>query len=104
MRDFVNLASVPIEEDCISVEPSGVYVDSMKKECNVFKHQLMRMFPTVSFRVKSFPHDFGVYSEVVACYDDINEEMMEEAWSVQDELPSHWDKAALAELRELGMG
>ena len=103
MRDFINIGSVPIDEDCAQVGRDDYYEQS-KRECNAFKHQLYRVFPemhetaTGQFIVKSFPHDFGTYREVVAVYDDEDAEAMDVAFRAESETPEYWDFEAKREL------
>ena len=43
--EYLELGSTPYEEDCVQVEPSGAYINHMKKECNRYKEQLKKQFP-----------------------------------------------------------
>lgn len=100
-EDYVELSCSPIEEDCAQVG-SDDYHARARKECQVFKDQLARQFHPlpdgVRLGIKSFPHDFGNYYEVVAYYVEDNEEATDFAWSMQDNLPEKWDDIARKEL------
>jgi len=84
----------------------------------VFKEQLERKFPDGEFVVKSFPHEFGTYFEVVAYFED--EERIdfnfgtyevdrdtkalrarEAAFEAEANTPTNWDKEAKAKLADL---
>ena len=97
MRDYVNIGATPADELC---EQLGPAYDPMKarKECLAFKHQLERVFPKASFGVKSFPHDFGTYMEVVAFFEDEDAASVEAAFEAERATPERWDEEALREL------
>jgi hypothetical protein len=44
-----------------------------------------------NFAIKSNPHDFGSYYEVVVYYNDDNEEAAEFAYMVERNLPETWE-------------
>jgi hypothetical protein len=50
------------------------------------------------FRLKSFPHDFGSYHEVVMSFDPAVRTAAEFACRVEANLPAEWDELAKAEL------
>ena len=41
--------------------------------------------------IKSNPHDFGTYLDVVCWYDDDNEEAADYAWGLESMAPATWD-------------
>lgn len=100
MRDYVDIGSVPAAEDC---EQLGPNYDPTKarRECRAFINQLRRQFGeepgSARLAIKSNPHDFGTYMEVVCYYDDRDDQGSEYAWACED-MPEHWDAEALAEL------
>jgi hypothetical protein len=102
MLDYINIGCTPYEEDCVQVS-SGDYLPRMRKETRVFLGQLERTFPYVRFSIKSFPHDFGSYLEVVAWFDDEDEEETRSAYNVEASMPARWDEIAIKELQELGL-
>jgi hypothetical protein len=99
MKEFLELGSVPGDEEGAQVGDDG-YRDRAKKECTAYSHQLSRKFrgppEGFSFGIKSFPHDYGSYYEVVAVYE--NEEAQAFAFKVENNLPARWDATALEEL------
>jgi hypothetical protein len=101
MRDYVDLDSVPCDEDC---EQLGANYDPIKAKNEVvaYKHQLLRIFGEppegVSIRVKSNPHDFGSYYSIVITFDDNDESGIEWAYNIEDKAPHKWDQEALNEL------
>ena len=101
MRDYISIGSSPSEEPCAQVGTDN-FAEQSKKECLAFQHQLERMFPLVRggayLAVKSFPHDFGTYREVVCWYDDENETGKEYAYDIESNTPANWDDEAKKEL------
>lgn len=102
--DYVYLAPSPIEEDCAQVgEPD--FRKKATKEMTAFCNQLYRQFPNsmemgIRFRIKWQDHDFGQYGEVVATYDMNDDEAMNLAYEIENNLPEHWDKEAIQEMKE----
>lgn len=92
-REYVELGSVPCDEDCAQVG-SDNYRERMREESARYIAQLRRRFPdmpeSVTLGVKSFPHDFGTYHEVVAWFDTRDEVAISAAYAVENNLPSTW--------------
>lgn len=106
MKDYLELCSTPIDEPCAMVG-SPDYSTRARAECRAFVGQLERAFPLAieagcSFRIKSNPHDFGTYFEVQVCFDDEDEIQTEWAYDIENDLPTHWDEIARAELASKG--
>jgi hypothetical protein len=101
MRDYINIGPTPTDEPCAQVG-SDNYAEQSRKECIAFCNQLRRQFgeePTAAhIALKSFPHDFGSYLEVVCYYDDYIPESVEYAYKLESETPAKWDKEARKEL------
>jgi len=97
MLDYINIGSVPCNEDCSQVGTED-YHRLSRIECKVFQRQLERTFPLASFKVKTFPHDFGSYSEVVAVYDVDDEASLKFALEAESNTPESWDAEAVTEL------
>jgi hypothetical protein len=101
MKNYDTIGSTPAEEDCVQVGSSD-YEQRARRECNAFKNQILRIFGTppgsASISIRSFPHDFGSYLEVVCNYDDESEEESEYNLKCINETPTKWDEIALAEL------
>lgn len=102
MKDFLTIGSSPIDEKCAQVG-SPDYDRISRIECNAFINQLKRLFPKGDFGIKSNPHDFGTYREVVASYSidpqtDEEREEMEAAFEAEGKTPERWDEEALKEI------
>ena len=128
MRDYINIGSAPVEEQCAQVGRDN-YRAMARLECRAFKEQLERKFPDGEFGIKSFPHDFGTYFEVVAYFEDevdrdaealraLEDTFMlcqkypcvnklrarEAAFEAEANTPMYWDKEAKAILNSLLQG
>jgi hypothetical protein len=100
------IGSSPIDEDCAQVG-SPDYSRKSRIELRAFINQLKRAFPElnnedcpVRLSIKSFPHDFGTYHEVVANYNDDNEAGLELACKLEGNTPENWDEQAKEEIAE----
>lgn len=104
MKDHLNIGSALYEEDCAQVGSEN-YQKRSTVECRAFAGQCRRVlekkYPdyTVLIMVKSFPHDFGTYREVVVLYDDENKSEIEQALYLESADLSNWDKEAKEELK-----
>lgn len=103
MRDYVELGSSPAEEDCVQLGSDDYYLRS-RVECAIWAAQLRRAFSNmpdgIKLGIKGFNHDFGTYHEVVAYFDDSDEEASDFAWKMQDDAPAHWDEEALQDIKD----
>ncbi len=105
MRDYLTLGPTPCGEACQQVGPTFDPVLA-RKEMMCYLAQLKRQFPKweddgIYFSIKSFPHDFGSYSEVVVMFDDDDEKAMDAAYNVENNLPEFWDVQATAHMPTL---
>ena len=109
MRDYINIGSAPVEEQCAQVGRDN-YRAMARLECRAFKEQLERKFPDGEFGIKSFPHDFGTYFEVVAYFEDEVDRdaealrAREAAFEAEANTPMYWDKEAKAILNSFLQG
>jgi len=82
VRDYLSIGCSPADEECAQVGTENYWVRS-GRECHAFLHQLTRIFglaPAGAYlSVKTFPHDFGEYREVVCYFDTDVEESQEYA-------------------------
>jgi hypothetical protein len=102
--DYLNIGSSPCDEGCAQVG-HPVYISIARIECRIYAAQLSREFPNGDFRVKSFPHDFGTYYEVVAFYDDDGDDpRMEAAFDAEGSANPQWDELSIANLRDAYVG
>lgn len=101
MKDYISIGSSPYGENCAQVGNDDYYKRS-HKEMKVLINLLRRINgkePKGAFLIiKSFPHDFGTYYEVVCVYDDDDEEATKYAHNCEKNLPEWWDKKARIEL------
>lgn len=96
MRDYIELGSAPIEEDCIQVSSSKPYFEEMRDECRRYKELLNKVCPIPKstkayYSIKFFSHDFGGYLEVCIFFDDEDEEACNFAYKLENELPLRWE-------------
>jgi hypothetical protein len=106
----IYLGSAPSEESCAqTIDPA--FREKNLRECRAYKNQILATYgdppPGVTLRIKSEPHDFGAYSEVVAEIRDadLTEEEAERAsdWAFGVEADAEgwlrtWSDAARKEL------
>jgi hypothetical protein len=113
----LEIGSTPYAEECVQVGSDNYYSKS-RIECNAFIRQLKRNFTlpeNAGFQIKSFPHDFGSYHEVVVKYPDSwndciddncdvntceNCQKMKLIYDVESNVPEFWDNEAKKELQE----
>lgn len=100
-REYISIGSTPCGEDCAQVGTPD-YAQRAKVEGIAFINQLKRMFGEppgeADIRLKSFPHDFGTYYEVVIYYNPNSETEVEYAYNIEGNTPEEWDDKALKEL------
>lgn len=93
MRDYLSIGSTPCDEECAQVGTEN-YAARAKEECRRFIGALRATLGEepegASLAVKSFPHDFGTYYEVVCWYDDENEASADYAYKCESDGPSEW--------------
>ena len=102
MKDYLNIGPTPCSEDCAQLGEDN-FKENATIQMDAFVNQLYRQFPEaeskgVRFTKKWFNHDFGSYGEVVAVYDDENEEAVNYAIMVENNTPELWDSEALKEM------
>ncbi len=106
MMDELSIGPVPYNEPCAQVGQPD-YMQRGRKECNAFKSQLERVLgePPAGtwFAVKSFPHEFGSYLEVVVKYTEDSAESTAYAFKAESDSPGEWDEIAKAELAGTGV-
>lgn len=100
-RDYVDIGPAPAGEDCAQVG-TDKYYDKAQRECKAFRNQLRRLHGVepagARIGIKSNPHDFGTYYEVVCYYDDSIPDSVNYAFKLEGESPELWDDEAKAEL------
>ena len=90
MKDYLCLGPVPADEDCQQVGTDSY--DYQKDTADLWRYRAMLQdrWPEAHFAVKSFPHDFGTYREVVVYYDTEDNDPI--AYEVEANLPKTWDE------------
>lgn len=97
MIEYLELGSVPYDEDCPQVGYDST--DKLYAYVCVYAEQLERMFPKAKIRVRRYNHDFGSYYEAIVKFNPNNEDEAEAAFEAEGNLPDLWDdeaKAAIA--------
>ena len=92
-RDYIDIGSTPALEDCAQVGSEN-YERRAREECNRFIALIRKTLGEepegARLAVKSNPHDFGTYYEVVCYYEDTNDEARKYAMRCEDEAPEKW--------------
>ena len=94
MRDDISIGSAPCDEDCVQVNPQGDYHEAMRAECRRFLELIRKKLGPepegARLAIKSNPHDFGTYYDVVCYYDTESEEAIKHAFRCEGEAPRTW--------------
>lgn len=95
MREQLELGSAPYNEDCKQV--GYATQEAIKAECWRYKQLIERLHPVpdslkdlVWYRLKTCPHDFGTYYEVIISFPADNELAWSFALNVENNLPANW--------------
>jgi hypothetical protein len=92
-KDFISIGCTPASEDCVQVSNTEYYMDKMLAQCNRYKEMLQAKFADcnkVTIAVKTFPHDFGSYAEVVVKYDNEDIDALSQAIHIENNSPMYW--------------
>ena len=97
MRDYFSIGPTPSEEDCAQVGQPD-YRRKALEECTRFitliRNTLGPEPAGAELAVKSFPHDFGTYYEVVIWFERDGGEAIAYAERCEDDAPRTWDSGA----------
>ena len=103
MTEYLELGSVPSEEECVQVGASDYDLLS-RQESVRYIQQLQKCFPQyeefrVRFSAMNFPHDFGYYKEVVVKYEpnSLGEKFV---YFIEKNLPDTWDNEKVMIMNE----
>ena len=92
-RDYISIGPTPAAEDCQQVGPTYDHT-AARAECRRFLELIRETVGPepigARLAVKSNPHDFGSYLEVVCYYDDENETATKYAFRCETDAPEHW--------------
>lgn len=90
----MEIGSAPCDEDCVQVNKEGDYHDAMKAECRRFLELVRKKLgpepPGARLAIKSNPHDFGTYYNVVCYFDDLDDEARAYAFRCESDAPRTW--------------
>lgn len=103
MRDCIEIGSTPSGEDCAQIGAVKYdYWTQARIECRIYINYLRRLFGAepagARLRIKSCPHDFGTYYEVVCDFLDDDQTSMDYALKIESETPEYWDDESRREL------
>lgn len=99
MSERISIGGNPTEELCVQVT-SGSYLPAMRFEVQLYLELLKETYPEPEggyFRIVTLGHDFGPYMEVVAVFDEENEEAAEWAYDAENGVDV-WPEAYKARL------
>lgn len=96
MRDVIEIGPVPCDEECEQVGMPTYDGARARLECQCYIEQLRRQFGPepegARLRIKSSPHDFGNYLEVVCNFDNEYPESVEYAFKCEGgDVWAYWD-------------
>lgn len=98
MKDYLVIGSAPYDEDCVQVGSEN-YAKNARLELNLYIEALRKHCGTepegATLAIKSFPHDFGTYSEVVCHYDDSLPDSEAYAYKCEGEGPATWAECGM---------
>lgn len=99
---FIDLSAVPVEEDCAMVGQEDYQKRGMR-ECRAFVGQLQRQFPIPEgarskYVIRIHSHDLGRYLEVAIHVNPEDQVALDHAYTVEANIPTHWDDKARQEL------
>lgn len=99
--DYASIGCAPVNESCAQLGTDG-YTERAWRECRALIGQLVRTHgeapPGARLAIKSCPHDFGTYYEVVCHFDPHDPEAAAYATTCEDGLPKYWDDEARKDL------
>ena len=93
MQDYLEIGSSPCDEECAGVGKPE-YMEKAREECRRYINQLRAQFGVepegARLRIKSNPHDFGEYLEVVCYYNSDLPDSEEYAFKCEGEAWPTW--------------
>jgi hypothetical protein len=94
MTDYISLGPVPAYENCQQVGTDHYDPEKARKECLLFIEAIREALGPephgARLKVKSFPHEFGWYYDVVVQYDDEFPNAVEYAFRCESDAPARW--------------
>jgi len=92
--DYIEVGCSPIDEECAQVGDNNFRYRATV-ELEAFKAQLERGWTDGDFQVMWFPHDFGMYGEVVAWMHGEDDVQTAIAYEAEANTPNEWDDEAI---------
>jgi hypothetical protein len=90
----MDIDSAPCDEPCVSVSRDVDYLPAMRAECLRFIELIRKKLgpepPGAYLKVKSNPHEFGLYYSATVYFDDSDEEARNYAYLCESEAPRTW--------------
>jgi hypothetical protein len=97
MRDYITIGPVPAEESCQQVGTPSYDPQAARAECRRFIEAILKVVgpepEQANLHIKSNPHDFGTYLEVVCYFDVDDKEATEYAYRCESDAPTTWAEA-----------
>ena len=99
MIDYISIGSAPVLEDCAQLGSPGYY-ERMTVEISELRRMMEQVHPapdtcpSARYARKSFQHDFGVYHELCAYFDDNDAASISWAFEAERCVPERWDATA----------
>lgn len=104
MRDFMEVGCSPSDESCVHVGEDD-YMFRARAECRRYAELIEKKFGPppgmAAIGIKSFPHDFGTYLEVVIGFDTDDDEESGYAYAVEAHAPRTWSDDAPVDWRAM---
>jgi len=96
--EYLTLGPTPYDEPCQQVGTASYNHNAALTEMRRYQHMLETMLETefgkdslqIRLTVKSFPHDFGSYSEVCVMYNPDDQTSVNQAFWLDNNLPANW--------------
>ena len=97
MRDYISIGPVPAEESCQQVGTPSYDSHAARAECVRFIDAIRKEIGPepegARLGIKSNPHDFGTYLDVVCYFEDDNPAAVEYAYRCESDAPTTWAEA-----------
>jgi hypothetical protein len=94
MRDYLTIGSAPCDEDCAQVGQPN-YTWHAREECQRFIQLIRKKLGPepegARLAVKSFPHEFGDYLEVVCHFDTDMPDAVDYAYRCESDALATWE-------------
>ena len=103
MRDYLEIDTVPTEEDCAQVGAADYHTQA-RREARAYIDQILRHYPAPTWGdivYKRNAHDFGEYLSIKIIFDDTDEESCNWAYDIEGDklgVLRTWDAEARAAL------